>query len=262
MPISKLDLEVPGGVAHAIQRALSINSNDRFSNLEEFWSAIGKQPGWKPLDAAVVALSSPSTQPIPSQKSADTPMPAVVTTHKQAHDSRVKKYWLLLFILIFCVVLAGTGTRLYTHFLRHIQAVHSLASTSQVQANMTVSTAVSPTSVPTLASTQAAPTPHPKTTPTSLPVVIPTPKPPVKPTPVPTIISTPRPTFSPTPTPVPYPNVAGNYNGTIDDTTANIITGMALAIQQQAGHGVISGYFTVNPPLLGSGKFSWFCEHK
>ena len=31
---------------------------------------------------------------------------------------------------------------------------------------------------------------------------------------------------------------------------------MALAIQQQAGHGVISGYFTVNPPLQGSGKFA------
>ena len=116
VPISKLDLEVTGGVAHAIHRALSINSNDRFSNLEEFWSAIGKQPGWKPLDTAVVALSSPSTQPIPSQ--------------------------------------------------------------------------------------------------------------------------------------------TGNYNGTIDDTTANIITGMGLAIQQQAGHGAISGYFTVNTPLLGSGKFA------
>ncbi len=73
---------------------------------------------------------------------------------------------------------------------------------------------------------------------------------------MPTIVSTPRPAPSPTPTPVPYPNIGGNYNGTIDDTTANIITGMALAIQQQAAHGIINGYFTVNPPLQGSGKFS------
>ena len=255
VPISKLDLEVSAGVEYAIHRALSINSNDRFSNLEEFWLAIGKQPGWRPLDTAVVAQSSPSTQPIPSQKSADTPLPAVVTPHKQSRDGRMKKYWLLLCMLIFLVVLAGFGSALYTYFLRN-SAVHSLASTSQVQANMTVSTAASPTSIPTPASTQAAPTPRPKSPPTSVPIVIPTPKIPMKPTPVPTIISTPRPTFSPTPTPVPYPNVAGNYNGTVDDTTASIITGMALAIQQQAGHGVISGYFTVNPPLLGSGKFA------
>jgi hypothetical protein len=50
--------------------------------------------------------------------------------------------------------------------------------------------------------------------------------------------------------------VAGNYNGTLDDTTANIITGMALSIQQQADRDTISGYFTVNPPLVGSGKFT------
>ena len=255
VPLSKLDLEVPAGVAYTIQRALSINSNDRFSNLEEFWSAIGKQPGWKPLDTGVVALSSPSTQPISSQKSEDTPLPAVVTTHKQSRDGRMKKYWLLLCLLVFFIVLAGIGSALYTYFLRE-SAVHSLATTSQVQANMTVSTSVSPTSIPTLASTQVAPTPRPKSTPTSLPVVIPTAHSPVKPTPVPTIISTPRPTLSPTPTPAPYPNVAGNYNGTLDDTTANIITGMALAIQQQAGHGLINGYFTINPPLLGSGKFA------
>jgi hypothetical protein len=67
---------------------------------------------------------------------------------------------------------------------------------------------------------------------------------------------TPRPVPSPTPTPVPYPKVAGNYNGTVDDTTANIITGMALSIQQQVGHGAINGYFTVNPPLVGSGSFT------
>jgi len=78
----------------------------------------------------------------------------------------------------------------------------------------------------------------------------------MRPTPRPTAIPTPRPTPSPTPTPVPYPKVAGNYNGTIDDTTANIITGMALSIQQRASQGNINGYFKVNPPLVGSGNFT------
>ena len=253
VPISKLDLNVAGGVAGAIHRALSINSDDRFSNLEEFWRAIGMQPGWRPLDIAVVALSGPSTQPLTAKKNADTPMPAMVALHKQPQDSRSKKFWLWLLVLLLVGVFAGIGTGLYSYFAKY-SAVSSITSTSQVQASNTVSTAVSPTSFPTQVATQAVPTPHPKTIPTSMPVVIPTSHPPLQPTPVPTTIPTPRPT--PSPTPVPYPKVAGNYNGTIDDTTANIITGMALSIQQQAGHGAINGYFTVNPPLVGSGGFN------
>ena len=50
--------------------------------------------------------------------------------------------------------------------------------------------------------------------------------------------------------------IAGNYNGTIDDTTANIITSMSLSIQQSAGQAHITGYFTVNPILLGDGNLS------
>jgi len=50
--------------------------------------------------------------------------------------------------------------------------------------------------------------------------------------------------------------VAGNYNGTIDDTTNNITTNMTLSIQQQPGQGNISGHFTVNQPHSGSGPFT------
>ncbi|HEY6285943.1 MAG TPA: serine/threonine-protein kinase [Ktedonobacteraceae bacterium] len=238
-PINKLDLAVPQSVANAIHHALSINSNHRFHNLEEFWLAIDMQPGWRPLHKAVVALSAPSTQLIASNKNIDTPMPAVVTIHKQAQARRSRKFWLWFLVLLLIVVLSGIGAVLYSYFAKYPVA-NSIASTSQAQANTTVSATVSPTSLPTQASTQAVPTAHSKSTPTSLPVVIPTP----------------RPTPSPTPRPIPYPTVAGNYNGTVDDTTSNTITGMALAIQQQAGHGAINGYFTVNPPLVGSGSFT------
>ena len=254
-PISKLDLNLPQSVANAIHRALSINSNDRYPNLEEFWLAIDMQPGWRPLDKAVLALSAPSTQSIASKQFTDTPIPAVLTIHKQAHASRSRKFWLWFLIVLLVIVLAGIGTGLYSYFAKY-SGTNSITSTSQVRTNTTESTAVPPTSFPTQASTQAVPTAHPKSTPTSLPVVIPTPHPPLQPTPVPTRVPTPRPTPSPTPTPVPYSKVAGNYNGTLDDTTANIITGMALTIQQQAGSGTISGYFTVNPPLAGSGNFT------
>jgi eukaryotic-like serine/threonine-protein kinase len=254
VPINDFDVDLPQEVADAIHCALSINSADRFSTLEEFWQAIGMQPGWRPLNKAVIAFLAPSTQPLPSTKNTDTPMPAVVTGRKQARESGPRKF-LFLILLLLVVVLAGIGTRLYS-YIAHNSAAHSTTSVFEVQATTTVSMAVSPTSLPTQVSTQVVPTPHPKSTPTSLPVVIPTSQPPLRPTPVPTMISTPRPTVSPTPTPVLYPSVAGNYNGTLDDTTANIITGMALSIQQQAGHSAIRGYFTINPPLVGSGKFT------
>ena len=51
-----------------------------------------------------------------------------------------------------------------------------------------------------------------------------------------------------------YPNVAGTYNGSIDDTTGHIITSMALAMQQNQGK--ISGQFTVGSALTGSGPFT------
>ncbi len=51
-----------------------------------------------------------------------------------------------------------------------------------------------------------------------------------------------------------YPDVAGTYNGIIDNTTAGITTSMSLSIQQN--HGQISGQFTVGPALVGSGPFT------
>jgi len=50
-----------------------------------------------------------------------------------------------------------------------------------------------------------------------------------------------------------YPNVAGAYQGTIMNTTANIKTSMALSIQQNKS--AINGNFTVSAPLSGSNPF-------
>ncbi len=51
-----------------------------------------------------------------------------------------------------------------------------------------------------------------------------------------------------------YPNVAGTYNGSIDNTTAHITADMGLSIQQNQGK--INGQFTVGPALVGSGPFT------
>jgi len=51
-----------------------------------------------------------------------------------------------------------------------------------------------------------------------------------------------------------YPNVAGAYSGTINNTTAGIATSMNLSMQQNQGS--ISGRFRVSPPLRGNGPFT------
>jgi len=73
---------------------------------------------------------------------------------------------------------------------------------------------------------------------------------------MPTPTPPPKPTPTPSPTPPPIPDIAGNYNGTLDNTTANITTGMTLSVKQKQNQGSISGYFTVNPPLVGNGNYS------
>jgi eukaryotic-like serine/threonine-protein kinase len=256
-PVDRLNLDIPLHIASAIHRALAINSNDRFSSVEQFWQAFEAQPAWRPLNRPVIALTSLSTEPIASQKHLDTPLPALVQVRKQSTDRRSSKFSVWFFALLLLLAVLGIGASLYSYFANH-PAADSSAPILQSQTTNTVTVTLSPTSLPTQVPTAIAPTSHPKATPTSLPIVVPTPRPTMQPTPLPTVIPTPRPTPapSPTPTPVPYPNVAGNYNGTLIDTTANITTGMALSIQQQAGQGTISGSFTVNPPLVGSGNFT------
>ncbi len=51
-----------------------------------------------------------------------------------------------------------------------------------------------------------------------------------------------------------YSNIAGTYSGSIDDTTAHIVTSMGLSMQQNQGK--INGQFTVGPALTGSGPFT------
>jgi serine/threonine protein kinase len=51
-----------------------------------------------------------------------------------------------------------------------------------------------------------------------------------------------------------YPNVAGTYNGTLINATANITTSMSLSIQQNNAN--ITGDFKVGAPLVGSNPFT------
>ncbi len=263
-PPSKFVPRIPKHIEQAVIRALSINSNDRFASIEEMWQALNAHPTWRQLTAPVIMQSSSLPRPVTpvSRKAIETPIPTAFTSHKQKRKSR-SRLLLLIPAVLFIMLAAGIGFLSYT---TNRPNARSFAPTTRANSTITiVATLPTVTAYPThMASptlhtrAKPAPSPRPVIQPTIpiVPTSVPTLRPTLPPTKTPTPHPTPTPTPTPSPTPVPYPNVAGNYTGTIFDQTANITTGMTLYIQQKIGQGNISGYFTVNPPLVGSGNFS------
>jgi len=66
--------------------------------------------------------------------------------------------------------------------------------------------------------------------------------------------ASPTPTTGASPSPILYPNIAGNYSGSVHNTRTDQISSITLSINQNQGS--ISGQFTVAPPLLGTGPFT------
>jgi hypothetical protein len=242
---------------------MSLNANERFSNVEEFWQAFASQPGWEPLHwprvASRIQAALPDFQLSNGEQAAgvvDTPLPPVVTPPNQRRPRRFKRLVLLLLLL---ALLVGSGVSLGIFYYF---TIHPGSSTRAVQPGTIITPvrkASTPVSLPTVKPTSRPRPTHtarPGVTPTAQAGITPTAPPPTyQPTPTaPPVTPVPTPAPSPSPTPVPIPSIAGSYNGTIDDTTANIVTGMALSIKQKQGS--ISGRFTVNPPLVGNGNFT------
>ncbi len=261
MPVHALTPNVSLAVSNAITRAMALNSNDRFASIEQFWSAFSAQEGWRPLRATEKVAPMPVVAPIApavSRNASDTPVPASIAIPARSRARRLRPSIILLLLLVALLLIAGASTS----FFFYLRAHQSASAALPTMHSPTSSINNTPVTLPTQVATGVTSTPIAGITPTRTkqPVVIPTVHSTLPPTPRPTTAPTPhptpRPTPSPSPTPVPYIMIAGNYNGTIDDTTSNTITGMSLSIQQKAGQGNIAGYFTVNPPLVGNNNFS------
>ncbi|MDQ2906333.1 MAG: serine/threonine protein kinase [Chloroflexota bacterium] len=279
-PLNKVTPALPGSIIDAVTRALAIKSGDRFASVAEFWQALNAHPMWRQLTAPVsplpVSLPVPIAEKLPAREivlaparvevatpaltSSPMPLPSPsspaptsppVSTPASAHSGRRRLIVPLVFLLFLVVVLVGIS--IFPAIIRQPQA-RSAVSTSQPGSTTTVGSIPGSQSTPT--PVPATTTPYAKASPTSPASGFPPANPTTQPTSRPTVQPTPRPTQPPTATPLPMPNVAGNYHGSIDDTTANIITGMTLSIQQQAGQGSIHGSFTVNSPLSGNGNFT------
>jgi eukaryotic-like serine/threonine-protein kinase len=240
---------IPQGVSKTIARAMALNSNDRFATVEQFWQAFGAHEGWKPLRIPETAFPAPNVEPVTSVIASNTPIPGNVAASER---NRFRLSGKLLLILLAVLLAAGSFAGTFFYLRGHPGASAALPTASTGVPTMQTSPISIPVKVPTVIAT--SPMPGNTPSPTKQPVVVLTVQPTSPPSPTPRPTSTPLPT--PSPTPIPHPKIGGTYNGTIDDTTASIITGMALSIQQKAGQGTISGYFTVNPPLQGNGNFS------
>lgn len=279
-PVHTLVPTIPHHISEAIQRAMDINSENRFPSIEQFWQALNARPIRQsptlvvanagrgrtedettyPEAANVGVAALPSELERPVEERTTRPRQpgnrfavgtAAGVPQTQHTRGRRRNLFPLLLVLLALLVGLGGGTSLWALLANQSASTspvaHHVTSPTTTHVSPTAGHKASPTATPTK---KSSPTPTPTSVPATVPTRGPTPVPTSPPpTPVPT---SPPPT--PTPVPVVYPAVAGQYSGSIHNTTANIYSTMSLSIQQSGGN--ISGYFTVNQPLQGSNGFT------
>lgn len=229
-PVANFVPSIPAHVSQAIQKAMSINSQERYATADEFWQA---------LHAAPLIPAAPITPVVPTQKRY-TPIPNLegITTipfvnHpvqnqpvpagpvETSPETRTRKRTLLPILLLLLALLIGGSAiaALILPGLTSHSTTHTPTPTTIVHHQATVKPASVPTSAPT-------------TAPTSVPT-----------TPPATATTPPGPT---------YPSVAGTYYGQAHNTGANVTANISVQLQQSQAN--LSGYVTINPPLEGSGS--------
>ena len=235
-PIKHIVPSIPFTVSQAIERAMAINSNERFATVQEFWQALNayKSQRETPIPAAAPvspsAITTPNTPRQPVYEPVNRPRVNVVPAPVQMRNpsfigdsgemTRKRRRVLPLILLVLAILLfAGTAT-----------AVGVLFSLSAHQ------TAHTPTPVATHHSNVlSTPTAQATTAPTATSVP-------------------PTATSVPTQPPSPYPSVAGVHTGTITNTNNHVTSNMTITLHQSKAS--ISGKVAIYPPLTGSGPIT------
>ena len=238
-PVIQQVPSIPQSVSDAIQKAMAINSADRFASIEEFWQALNAYRGYQSVPAPIVGSApDPLAAPRPEAALAAIEQEPVTIVTRPVNGNKRRGAFILLFASLTLIALVGGlifGNGLLTSN-RHNQPP------------------VSATSVPGKKVT-AAPTPKSTTIPTSAPTATPTSQPTTPAaTPTPTATQVP-PTASPAP--AGSPTLAGSYNGTITDQLTTPPTDGTLnltGISQNNPN--IKGYAAIGGALQGSGNFS------
>jgi len=229
-PAAQLVPSVPLSVSAAIQKAMAINSADRFASVEEFWQALSSYQSGPLIAAAPVVMSEPSTgEPQPADLAAIGLGPVTVVTRPVRNTSRRGAIFVLFISLLLLALVGGLviGKSFFAPSGIHAQPTTLTPGAAGKKAATSVPT-TRPTAIP-------SPTPHPTATP------VPTP---IPPTPVP-------------PTSGGIPVLAGSYSGTVTDQIGGISrsAGLTLAPFRQSNT-TISGYASISSPLQGSNNFA------
>lgn len=224
--------DVPPHVSDAIHRAMAINSNDGFANVEEFWQALNAHP------IEDEAPPVPIKVPAPVVRSSHVANSVVLGKANTAGilnsryinlpSTRRHGAFIISFISIaLFALLAGVvfGIGLFpgvgnsSHQSTNIIAGPAQKATATSSASRTVTPSAEPGTTPTAAATS---------------------------TPVPT----------PTPGGANYPQLVNSYQGSIIDKFTQPPTSSTMALSQiQQNETKISGYLAVGPGLIGNGNF-------
>ncbi len=251
-PANEIVSTIPVPIAEALQKAMAVNSNDRFASVKEFWEILRSYSIEEPTtdlaveqmqlsdeaaqhDVAGVLSSFPDLAP-------DTPPvlhPAAMLTPAVVQSSPGKSkrpralLYSLLTLLVFVSIVSGallSTSGLGAKSASSVKPEHGLATSSHQPARVQItSTAVEPTAEaaePTATASTVTPpalkelTPNPVTVPVAA-----------------------------------FPLLSAGYSGSIHNTPASVDSSMTIA-QIKQSNGNISGFLSLGPGLLGSGNFN------
>jgi serine/threonine protein kinase len=244
-PANEIVPTIPAPIAEALQKAMAVNSNDRFASVKELWEVLRSYPIEEPTTEVAIEPGQSSDEAMPREianalpsfpdlapetppvlHSAALPHPAVVLSSSGNRKRPRALLYSLLTLLLFTFVVSGA--LLSTSGLRATSA--TLGKNQHVLATPSAQ-AKSIRSTPTVAEpTVAAPT----ATPPALKEV------------------TPNPVIAPV---AAFPLLSTGYSGSIHNTPASVDSSMTIA-QIRQSNGNISGFLSLGPGLLGSGNFS------
>ena len=272
-PVHKVIPAIPTSIAEAIQRAMSINADDRFSSAEQLWEALGS-PAMQSslrLSRSMPSTSSPLPVPVPKQPRTPHPWkldglrpavskqaderPAPVPVAKQPRAPRAWELGTLWPMMPRQKVAkpapapvpkqprAPRPWKLGVVFII-LAFLISLGIGAGFWSHAR-SLPGSRSAAGSILSGMIRRGSHARSLPGSRSA-----------TPAPTVMrSTPKPTPTVTSESSIYPALAGTYNGTFFDLSVHVSTSMSLTgIRQSQGN--ISGYFTLGHNMQGSGPFS------
>jgi serine/threonine protein kinase len=253
---------IPVAISAALQRAMAINSNDRFADVAELWSIVQAEADEiaahdavnmalppAPLlvqDNSAVVLAAverltdtphpiedserttiPTT--LPSQEGGQqVPLVPIAAPEKSIRRRSHTKVYALLALAIVILLSGGLGVTAWLGARPPAVVVHtpSAKSTAQVHGGVT----------PTASAHQKA-----------------TPAPTVPPTPIIAPVPT---TIPPTSAPVTGSSMlSSSYSGTAHNTPADVSSSIALSQVSQSGT-TVSGYVAFGSGLIGDGNFS------